>query len=100
MNAELLRGWLGLAEANWPPDAYKLLGVNPGERDLARIEHQVQERLAKLRCYQISHPEEATEGMNRLAQAFVHLMDGCPKAAVSVPTSNGAAARADSETVV
>ncbi len=77
MNAELLRGWLGLTEANWPPDDRALLGVGPGERDLARIEQKVQERLATLRCHQLSHPEEATEGMNRLAQAFVHLMDGC-----------------------
>lgn len=86
MNADLIRTWLGLAEAAWPPDAHLLLGVTRGERDLERIEHQVQERLAKLRCYQISHPEEATEGMNRLAQAFVHLMDGCPKPATCAET--------------
>jgi len=98
MNADLLRGWLGLAEAAWPPDAHSLLGVRPGERDLAHIEHQVQERLAKLRCYQISHPEEATEGMNRLAQAFVRLMDGCPKAAMG--GNAPAAAPANAETVV
>ena len=71
MNAELLRGWLGLAAADWPPDAHTLLGVKPGERDLARIEQKVQTRLAQLRCYQLSHPEEATEGMNRLAQAIL-----------------------------
>lgn len=87
MNADLLRDWLDLTDANWPPEEHLLLGVVRGERDLARIEHQVQDRLAKLRCYQISHPEEATEGMNRLAQAFVHFMDCCPKpAAVCTPT--------------
>lgn len=83
MNAELLRGWLGLEET-WPPEPHRLLGVEPGERDLARIENHVQERLAKLRCHQLAHPEEATEGMNRLAQAFVALMDGCPKPAPPV----------------
>lgn len=93
MNAELLRGWLGLAESAWPPDPHTLLGISPGERDLARIEHQVQERLAKLRCHQIAHPDEATEGMNRLAQAFVQLLDQCPKAA---PPSS----QAESDTVV
>lgn len=87
MNAELLRGWLGLDDGAWPPDPHRLLGVAPGERDLARIEHQVQERLAKLRCHQISHPDEATEGMNRLAQAFVALMDGCAKAAPPAPVT-------------
>ena len=70
----------GLAATDWPPDACTLLGVAPGERDCARIERKVQERLAKLRCHQLSHPEEATEGMNRLAQAFVDLMDGCSDA--------------------
>jgi hypothetical protein len=98
MNAELLRGWLGLTDSNWPPNAHALLGVDPKERDLARIEHQVQERLAKLRCYQISHPEEATEGMNRLAQAFVCLMDGCTK---SEPVESAASPpQADTETVI
>ncbi|MEI7687800.1 MAG: hypothetical protein WCL32_22570, partial [Planctomycetota bacterium] len=75
MNADLLRGWLDLTDVAWPPDAHTLLGIKPGEGDLACIETQVQKRLAKLRCYQISHPDEATEGMNRLAQAFVHLME-------------------------
>jgi hypothetical protein len=104
MNAELLRGWLGLAEAVWPPDAHTLLGVTPGERDLARIEHQVQERLAKLRCHQISYPEEATEGMNRLAQAFVELMDGCPKSGPRKEAARGASVppveTVETETVV
>jgi hypothetical protein len=90
MNADLLRGWLDLTDAAWPPDAHTLLGIKPGEGDLACIETQVQKRLAKLRCYQISHPDEATEGMNRLAQAFVHLMEASPKdeAAPPPPTNS------------
>lgn len=79
MNADLLRGWLGLEQASWPPDPHTLLGISPEECDVARIEQRVHERLAKLRCYQISHPEEATEGMNRLAQAFVEVIDACPR---------------------
>jgi len=35
----------------------------------------VHERLAKVRCYQLSHPAQATEAMNRLAQAFMCLTD-------------------------
>src|SRR5687767_6196144 len=77
MNAKILCTWLGVE--NWPPDHYRLLGLNPGEGDAARIEYQVQERMAKLRCYQLSHPEEATEGMNRLAQAFICLTEASSK---------------------
>jgi hypothetical protein len=75
MNAELLCCWLGLPDRSWPPDPHTLLGVAPDEHDAGRIERQVQERMAKLRTFQIAHPEEATEGMNRVAQAFVQLME-------------------------
>lgn len=71
MNRDMLCSWLGVAPQSWPPDPYLLLGLPPGEADLGRIEQVVHERMCKLRCYQISHPEEATEGMNRLAQAFL-----------------------------
>jgi hypothetical protein len=67
--------WLGLPAGAWPPDHYTLLGLNPGEKDVARIEQHVHDRLAKLRCYQLSHPDQATEAMNRLAQAFMCLTD-------------------------
>ncbi len=73
MNSKILCKWLGIV--SWPPDHYALLGLQPGEGDVARIEQQVQERMARLRCYQLSHPEEATEGMNRVAQAFICLTD-------------------------
>ncbi len=75
MDHELICTWLGLPSKCWPPDHYTLLGLAPGETDAARIEHHVHERLARLRCYQISHPGPATEAMNRLAQAFVCLTD-------------------------
>ena len=88
MNPQILCNWLGIA--NWPPDHYTLLGLKPGEADPARIEHQVQERMAKLRCYQLSHPEEATEGMNRIAQAFIQLTD--------ISAKNGALETADAKT--
>lgn len=73
MNSELLRKWLGISPESWPPDHYTLLGLSRGETDPVRIERQVQDRMAALRCYQLSHPDEATEGMNRVAQAFVCL---------------------------
>jgi len=69
MNTKVLCTWLELP--NWPPDHYALLGLKPGESDSARLEQNVHERMTRLRCYQLSHPEEATEGMNRLAQAFI-----------------------------
>ncbi len=84
MNAPLLCQWLGLPSAAWPPDPYLLLGLKPGEADAVALEHRVHERMAKLRCFQNSHPEEATEGMNRLAQAYITLSEAC--AAVPKPS--------------
>src|SRR5437763_14069493 len=76
MNLKLLCTWLGLpGDSCWPPDHHALLGLAPGANDPKHVEQKVQERLAKLRCYQLSHPEEATEGMNRLAQAFIALTE-------------------------
>lgn len=91
MNAKILCDWLGLT--TWPPDHHALLGLQPGESDSARIEQRVHERMAKLRCYQLSHPEEATEGMNRLAQAFITLTEALSrpvqKQAAAAPPLNG-----------
>lgn len=75
MNQDMLCGWLGLPKTAWPPEPRTLLGLRPDEQDAALIEQRVQERMAKLRCYQLSYPEEATEGMNRLAEAFITLTD-------------------------
>jgi hypothetical protein len=70
--------WLELATEQWPPDYYSLLGLRRGDANLARIEANVQDRLKRVRCYQIANPELATEAMNRLAEAYVCLTD--PKA--------------------
>jgi hypothetical protein len=75
MSHELIYSWLNLPAGNWPPDHYTLLGLEPGADDVARIEEQVQERLEKVRHYQLTHPEQATEAMNRLAQALICLTD-------------------------
>ncbi len=75
MNQEMLCGWLGLPKTAWPPEPRTLLGLRPEDQDPALIETRVQERMSKLRCYQLSYPEEATEGMNRLAEAFISLTE-------------------------
>lgn len=75
MDTRLLCCWLGLPDRSWPPDSWTLLGLSPGQGDLSQVETQVQELMARLRCYQVSHPEEATEGMNRLAQAFIEVTE-------------------------
>ena len=85
MNRELICNWLGLAEKGWPPDPYALLGVTPAECDAPKLELRVQDRMKKLRCYQLSHPEEATEGMNRVAQAFISLVERHGTSAVAAP---------------
>jgi hypothetical protein len=78
MSHKLICSWLGLPEETWPPDHYLLLGLEPGEGDAERIERHVHERLELFRRYQLIHPEQVTEAMNRLAQAFLCLTD--PKA--------------------
>lgn len=81
MNHELICCWLGLPADAWPPDHYRLLGLDPGEGDVARIEQHVHERHDVVRRYQVMHPEQATEAMNLLAQAFVCLTDAPRKLA-------------------
>jgi hypothetical protein len=69
MDYQLIATWLGLPAGSWPPDHYTLLGLPAGETNEARIEQQVHERLARVRCYQLCNPELATEAMKRIAQA-------------------------------
>ena len=57
--------------------ARALLGLAHDEHDLAVVEKRVQDCMNKLRTYQLSYPEEATEGMNRLAEAFITLTEAC-----------------------
>jgi hypothetical protein len=81
MTHEIIHGWLNLPAGDWPPDHYTLLGLPQGEKDVARIEHQVQERLDIVRRHQLVHPEQATEAMNHLARAFMTLTDAAAKKA-------------------
>jgi hypothetical protein len=81
MSHELICEWLKLPDGAWPPDHYTLLGLPPGHLDLAQIEQQVHDRLETVRRYQLTHPEPATEAMNRLASAFVCLTDPAAKKA-------------------
>src|ERR1700676_713642 len=79
MSHEIICAWLGLPADGWPPDHYRLLGLEPGEPDVSLIEQRVHQRLDSIRRYQMMHPEQATEAMNRLAQAFVCLTEPCAK---------------------
>ncbi len=79
MSHEQICGWLGLEPGEWPPDHYRLLGLSPGENNAELIEQHVHQRLDTVRRYQMMHPEQATEAMNRLAQAFVCLTDPASK---------------------
>ncbi|HKI35254.1 MAG TPA: hypothetical protein VKA46_25580 [Gemmataceae bacterium] len=95
MSHELICTWLGLPPGDWPPDHYRLLGLEPGESDCARIEQRVHQRLEAVRRYQLLHPELVTEAMNRLAQAYVCLTDPDARRAYDAarfgrPAGNGA----------
>jgi hypothetical protein len=100
MNREMLCTWLELPKVDWPPDAWALLGLPKGNHDLSTLEKSVQDRMAKLRCYQLSFPEEATEGMNRLAAAFVALTEACAKAAPTAPEKPAAPVLSKDDTSV
>lgn len=75
MSYEHICTWLDLPAGSWPPNHYVLLGLTPGESDVERIEQKVHDRLLRLRSYQLNHPDQASEAMNRLAQAFMCLTD-------------------------
>jgi hypothetical protein len=79
MGHELICSWLGISCETWPPNHHVLLGLDPGETDPARIEQHVHERMERVRRYQLTNPELATEAMNRLAQALICLTDACNK---------------------
>ncbi|HEY7310374.1 MAG TPA: hypothetical protein VH643_13500 [Gemmataceae bacterium] len=81
MDHDLICSWLGLAPGGWPPDHYRLLGLDLGEANAELIEQRVHQRLDTVRRYQMMHPEQATEAMNRLAQAFVCLTESASKKA-------------------
>ena len=79
MSHTLIYTWLGLPADSWPPDHYRLLDLEPGESDIALIEQRVNQRLDAVRRYQLMHPEQATEVMNRLAQAYMCLTEATAK---------------------
>ena len=79
MSHELICAWLGLPTDVWPPDHYSLLGLRPGETNPQLIEERVHQRLDTVRRYQMTHPDPATEAMNRIAQAFVCLSEAASK---------------------
>ena len=70
MSHELICSWLGLPAGSWPPDHYRLLGLEPGEVDTAPIEQRVHQRIDSVRVYQMRYPEQATEAMRPLARAL------------------------------
>jgi hypothetical protein len=78
---ELICSCLQLPPDRWPPDHYTLLGLEPRQADTKQIENRVQERMERLRPYQLTHAEQVTEVMNRLAQALVCLTDPAAKQA-------------------
>jgi hypothetical protein len=79
MNKDLIRQWLELPAGTWPPDHYTLLALTPREADSVLIERRTQERMMRVRPYQLNHPDEATEALNRLASAFNCLTDPAAK---------------------
>ncbi len=99
MDRNVICSWLGLPPETWPPDHYRLLGLQPGEDNAELIEQRVHERLDTVRCYQMTHPEQATEAMNRLAQAFVCLTEPSSKKSYDVQLGIAAAAP-ETETLV
>jgi hypothetical protein len=72
---------LGLTPKSWPPDHYALLGLKRGESDVQLIEQRVHERMRQVRPYQLNYPDQVTDAMNRLAQAFACLTDSAARQA-------------------
>jgi hypothetical protein len=81
MSNQLIRSWLNLPPEPWPPDPHTLLGLEPGETNIERIEAHAQERMKQVRHYQWAHPEEATEAMSWLARAVMSLTNPIPPGA-------------------
>ena len=67
--------WLGIPLAEQPPTPYRLLGVKPGERNLAVLEEAALQRMALIRAWQQTHPEESTRLQNEIAWALDALSD-------------------------
>lgn len=82
---DLIRSALALpAGLPWPPPHHVLLGLAEPAATPAAIEAAVAERMERLRAYQLAHPDEVTEAMNRLAQALIELTRPAVAAASAV----------------
>lgn len=81
MSRELICSVLGVPPESWPPNHYALIGLSPLEANPSRVEVRVQELSAKLRSFQLAHPDEVTDALNRLAQALVCLTDPAARTA-------------------
>jgi hypothetical protein len=92
MSRELICSVLGVPVTSWPPDHYTLIGLSPDHADVSHVESRVQELSARLRPYQLAHPEEVTEALNRLAQALVCLSDPIARMAYDAARSDQAIA--------
>ncbi len=71
---DLIRSVLELPPGSpWPPDHRALLGLSDTDTTPAIVEAAVLQRMERLRNYQLAHPDEVTDAMNRLARALVEL---------------------------
>ena len=57
---DLICSCLQLPADPWPPDHYTLLGLELREADTRHIEQRVEERMERLRRYQLTHAEQVT----------------------------------------
>jgi hypothetical protein len=85
MDHRLICQWLHLPPESWPPDPYRLVGIEPAALTHALLEERVQERIQIVRRYQLVHPDECTEAMNRLAQAYVSLAVSQQQPVAAIP---------------
>ena len=81
MNTDLLCEWLSIPKGGWPPENRILLGLPAGPLTVFEIETRALAQMERLRPHQIVQAELVTEGMNRLAQALIALMEEVSRAA-------------------
>lgn len=62
--------WLGIPKDLQPPSLYQLLGIEPTEKDLSRIEEAAEKRMAAIRSHQGGpHAESCTLLLDEIARA-------------------------------
>ncbi|MCI0378325.1 MAG: hypothetical protein L0215_12020, partial [Gemmataceae bacterium] len=68
--------WLGIPKEEQPPTYYRLLGLNPKEKDREVIEESAIRQTAHVRAYQLGpQAAECTRLLNEIAQARAALLD-------------------------